>query len=131
MFGFVARSKPTASLLSVAIVASAMLAPTAFAAPYSAGNTFEIPVVSHDSMAGPANAAPQHRTMRAPAHVKKHARAKRTRTHVNEHARAMLTNPEPGVDANSSSNSAANCVNGRRWEETAANGWTLPMPCHS
>lgn len=130
MFGFVARSKPTASRLSVAIVASAMLAPAAFAAPYSAGSAFQTPVVSHDSMAGPANAAPQPRTMRAPTHVKKHAHAKRTPTHVKKHARAMLRTPEPGVDANSSSNSAVNCVNGYRWSETAANGWTLPMRCH-
>ena len=40
-------SKRSASLLSVIVVASALLAPAAIAAPYSAGNSFEIPRVTH------------------------------------------------------------------------------------
>jgi hypothetical protein len=49
MSGITARSKSAASLLTVVILASAMLAPAAVAAPASAGNSFDIPVVSHSN----------------------------------------------------------------------------------
>lgn len=42
----------TASLLSVVVLASSMLASAAIAAPFSAGNSFEIPVVTHSGAMG-------------------------------------------------------------------------------
>src|SRR5262245_57694942 len=58
MLGF-ARSKPVASFLSAVLVTSAMLVTPTFAAPYSAGNSFEIPIVPHDMVAGSNNVAPE------------------------------------------------------------------------
>jgi len=57
MSRFTAKS----SLLSVVLLASAMLAPAAIAGPVSAGNSFEIPVVSHPLRAKALyRAAPRH-----------------------------------------------------------------------
>ena len=43
MFGFNSRSKSTATVLSVAVLASAILAPAAMAHGHSGGNAFQIP----------------------------------------------------------------------------------------
>ena len=158
MFGFIAKSKPTTAFLSAAILASAMLATPGLAAPFSAGNSSEIPIVPHDMVAGPNNVAPEKLwggnadeiPLSRGSMAQAYDGAPQTlwggnadeiplirpgTTSIPKHAamtaRASRTTSAPAVAANSSSNSAATCVNGHRWEETAANGWTLPMPCHS
>jgi hypothetical protein len=156
MFGFTARSKSTASLLSVAVLASAMLAPAALAAPFSAGNSFEIPIVPHDRMdqtstiasqtlwGGNADEIPLVMHRGAPRAFYGSPRVMwggnadeipfvtpgtaRVPTHVVSNARARQTTTAPAIAAYSNTNTE--CVGGYTWSPTPNSGATLPMRCH-
>jgi hypothetical protein len=106
MFRIMGRSKSVASFVSAAVLASVLIAPAAIAGPYSAGNSNQIPYSNsraYFSTEEPTQATPRRTVRQA----------------------------EPSVVERSTSNPAMSCDHGYRWEETAANGWTLPMPCNN
>lgn len=135
MPGFIARSKPTGALLSAVLVASALLAPAALAGPTSAGETYTVPHdngiydgTSQNSWGGNASEIP---LVRPGAQAFYRTSPMQPRAHMTGSTRTKPVTNEPSVVARSNSNPAAVCSGGYRWEETAANGWTLPIRCQS
>ncbi len=105
MFGLISRSKSTATILSAAVLASALIAPAAFAA--SAGNSFEIPFYS-------THAYYSNETTPAPGTI----------------SRTPVRHSAPPVVERSSASTA--CPGGYSWSSSdAGNGMSMPAPCRS
>jgi hypothetical protein len=130
MFRFIGRSKPITGLLSAVVLASATLGPAAFVGAMTSDETYVVPHgdgiydgASQNFWGGNASEIP--RVVHPGAHASygmgpMHAQARiTTRMHTNTEPSAVTGSP----------NTAAVCDRGYRWDETAANGWTLPMPC--
>ena len=130
MFRFIGRSKSSITLLSAAVLASAMLAPAALAGATTSGESYVVP---HDSgtydgtsqnfWGGNASEIPRvvHPGTHASYSIGLMPVQAQTTTKMHPTA-------EPSA-VTGSTNPAAVCDHGYRWDETAANGWTLPMPC--
>lgn len=107
MFRFIARSKSPTLFFSAAVLASTMLASAAIAAPFSAGNSFEIPFAHSHAYYSPGTTA------------------------TNRVTHSHIRNSVPSVVQRSTTN--PNCHGGYSEmdrSEAGDEGAGLVMPCH-